>query len=616
MKGLNAPAKEKTKYSFYRNIKYLLKMMFEINSDSKFKLIMTFVYGIIPAVFIPLAATFILKIIIDCITGESDAKNLLISFFAFAAMNIIFQAVSYKNEMRLAAYSEKWRYTILGNIIRKNLSVSYEDIESYEKRKIFDKAVAGIFYGDMGLSQFLYNIQKMIIALTGIAAFFALAALADPWILAACIFSAAANFIFCVLSKKVSMEENSEYLLATRKARYLSTGKGADLKAAKDMKIFNVASWFTPLIDMLIGDYKSFKNSANKKHFLYNTLTYGVFLARDLSVFAILISLYSKGRLTAGDFAFYYSVISGANSWIFQVAQTYGELYSNHLYADDYRKCIEKEEDFGNAKPLENFPEKCAVEFDDVSFSYDGVHDAVSHLSFKIEAGEKIAIVGENGAGKTTTVKLLCGLYSPTSGRILINGINIQEIAKEDRYRLFSAVFQDIFTMPSSIESNITMSEDKADEELLQKSIEFAGLEEKIASLPDGVKTKLHKEINKNGVDLSGGEIQKLLCARAIYKQSPIIILDEPTAALDPIAENELYMKYDEITKGKTSFYISHRLASTAFCDRILFMKNGSIVQEGTHEQLMKDKGEYFKMYSMQSYYYNEEPSGGESIEN
>lgn len=611
---MNTPAKEKTKYSFYQNIKYLLKMMFDVNSESKVKLIMTFVYGIIPAVFIPLSATFILKIIIDCITGEADAKTLFISFFAFAVLNIIFQVMSYKNEMQLAAYSEKWRYTIQENIIRKNLSVNYEDIESYEKRKVFDKAVAGIFYGDLGLSQFLYNIQKMIIAITGIAAFFALVALADPWILAVCIFSAAVNFVLCVLSKKVSIEESREYLGATRKARYLSTGKGADLKAAKDIKIFNVANWFTPLIDMLIGDYKRFENSANKKHFLYNTLTYAVFLIRDLSVFAILIRLYSKGRLTAGDFAFYYSVISGANSWVFQVAQTYGELYSNHLYADDYRKCLEKEEDFDKAKPLEKFPEKCTVEFDDVSFSYDGVHDAVSHLSFKIRAGEKIAIVGKNGAGKTTTVKLLCGLYSPTSGRILINGKNIREIAKEDRYKLFSAVFQDVFTMPSSIESNITMTEDKADIDRLQKSIKFAGLEEKIRSLPDGVKTKLHKEINKNGIDLSGGEIQKLLCARAIYKQSPIIILDEPTAALDPIAENELYMKYDEITKGKTSFYISHRLASTAFCDRILFMKNGSIVQEGTHEQLMKDKGEYFKMYSMQSYYYNEEPAGGEKI--
>lgn len=615
MENLNTPANEKTKYSFYQNIKYLLKMMFDVNSDSKFKLIMTYVYGIVPEVFTPLAATFILKIIIDCITGDADAKTLLISFFAFAAVNIVFQAMTYKNAMELTAYSEKWRYIILGNIIRKNLSVSYEDIESYEKRKIFDKAVSSVFYGDLGLSQFLFNIQKMIIALTGIAAFFALVALADPWILAVCIFSAAVNFIFCVLSKKVSIEENREYLGKTRKARYLSTGKGSDLKAAKDMKIFNVANWFTPLIDMLIGDYKRFENSANKKHFLYNTLTYGVFFVRDLSVFAILISLYSKGRLTAGDFAFYYSVISGANSWIFQVAQTYGELYSNHLYADDYRKCIEKEEDFSNAKPLEKFPEECTVEFDDVSFSYDGVHDAVSHLSFKIRAGEKIAIVGANGAGKTTTVKLLCGLYSPIGGRILINGKNIQEIAKEDRYRLFSAVFQDIFTMPSSIESNITMTEGKADEDLLQKSIKFAGLEEKIASLPDGVKTKLHKEINKNGIDLSGGETQKLLCARAIYKQSPIIILDEPTAALDPIAENELYMKYDEITKGKTSFYISHRLASTAFCDRILFMKDGSIVQEGPHEQLMKDKGEYFKMYSMQSYYYNEEPAGGENLE-
>ena len=570
--------------------------MFEINSDSKFKLIMTFVYGIIPAVFIPLAATFILKIIIDCITGESDAKNLLISFFAFAAMNIIFQAVSYKNEMRLAAYSEKWRYTILGNIIRKNLSVSYEDIESYEKRKIFDKAVAGIFYGDMGLSQFLYNIQKMIIALTGIAAFFALAALADPWILAACIFSAAANFIFCVLSKKVSMEENSEYLLATRKARYLSTGKGADLKAAKDMKIFNVASWFTPLIDMLIGDYKSFKNSANKKHFLYNILTYGVFLARDLSVFAILISLYSKGRLTAGDFAFYYSVISGANSWIFQVAQTYGELYSNHLYADEYRKCIEKEEDFGNAKPLENFPEKCAVEFDDVSFSYDDDTEVLRNVDLHIKAGETVAVVGHSGGGKTTLCQLIPRFYDVTSGSITIDGEDIRDVTKRSIRENIGIVQQDVFIFADTILENIRYGRPEATFEEVIEAAKKAEIYDDILDMPDGFDTY----VGERGTMLSGGQKQRVSIARIFLKNPKILILDEATSALDTITEERIQRSFDELSVGRTTLVIAHRLATVKNADRIDLIDDGRNAEEGTHGDLLALGGMYARLYNTQ----------------
>lgn len=615
MNNLTKSSKEKTKYSFLENIRYLVKMLFDINRNNKAALIVNFLFGIIPAVFIPLAATFILKIIIDCITGAASVKVLLISFVAFFVLNIVFQLMQQRNVLQSFIYFDSWRYTILGNIIKKYLAVNYEDIESYEKRKIFDKAASSVYFGDSGLTLFINNLQKMIIALTGIAAFFALVALANPWLLAVCVLSAAANFFLCAAVKKIEIEQYTEYLNLLGKSRYLSSEKGADLKAAKDIKIFNISNWFSPLFDMIIDSHRVYGHQKNKQMFFYNTLTFAVFLVRDLSVFAILVSLYSKGNLTAGDFAFYYSVINGANAWIYQVAQTYSELYSNHLMADDYRKCVEKEEDYDSAKPLEKIPDRCDVEFDDVCFSYDGVHDAVSHLSFKVSAGDKIAIVGENGAGKTTTIKLLCGFYSPTSGRILINGKDIKEIAKEDRYKLFSAVFQDIFTTPSSIATNITMSEIEPDERRLNEAIKLAGFEEKIMSLPDGVKTKLHKEINKNGVDLSGGEMQKLLCARAIYKQAPIIVLDEPTAALDPIAENELYMKYDEITSGKTSFYISHRLASTAFCDKILFMQKGHVVQEGTHEQLMQEKGEYFKMYSMQSYYYNEEMSGGESVE-
>lgn len=207
-------------------------------------------------------------------------------------------------------------------------------------------------------------------------------------------------------------------------------------------------------------------------------------------------------------------------------------------------------------------------------------------------------------------MKLLLGFYQPTSGKILVNNKDIKTFDEESYMRLFSAVFQEIFTLPMSIRKNIVLNE-TADEEKLRKVLSFSGISEKIDALPKGLDTKLHKEINNDAVELSGGELQRLLLARCIYKDAPIMILDEPTAALDPIAENDIYTKYNEISKNRTSFFISHRLASTSFCDRIFFLKDGKITESGTHEELMENKSDYYKLYRMQSYYYNEKAKGG-----
>ena len=231
-------------------------------------------------------------------------------------------------------------------------------------------------------------------------------------------------------------------------------------------------------------------------------------------------------------------------------------------------------------------------------------------MSFKVGKGENIAIVGENGAGKTTAVKLLCGLYYPTSGEILINGKNNRDFSSDSYFNLFSAVFQDYYFMPMTIAENVctTLNYDK---EKLFAAFEKAGISDKINTLPDKEKSYMIKDVYKNAVDFSGGEKQKLLLAKAIYKNAPVLILDEPTAALDPIAENELYLKYNEMTSGKISFFISHRLSSTRFCDRILFIKDGKIAESGTHDELMALKGLYYRMYQVQSYYYKE--NGGDA---
>jgi len=250
----------------------------------------------------------------------------------------------------------------------------------------------------------------------------------------------------------------------------------------------------------------------------------------------------------------------------------------------------------------------CTIELKDVSYRYDGAgKNAVSDVSLTIKAWEKIAVVGLNGAGKTTLIKLICGLYTPATGRINVNGHAMNAYNIYDYYSMFSVVFQDFHFMPVSIAQTVSCgTNEHTDRDKVMECLELAGLGEKITQLNQGMDSLLNKQLNENAIDLSGGERQKLLLARAIYKNAPVLILDEPTSALDPIAESELYEKYGELTKNKTSIYISHRFASTRFCDRILYMEEGKIAEMGTHAELLEKGGKYAHLYTIQSQYYKE----------
>lgn len=242
-----------------------------------------------------------------------------------------------------------------------------------------------------------------------------------------------------------------------------------------------------------------------------------------------------------------------------------------------------------------------------VTFRYpESDHAIFENLNLTIRSGEKLAIVGLNGAGKTTLVKLICGFYDPTEGEILLNGKNIKIFNRYDYYKHFTAVFQQFSVLETSVEANVAQSATNIDVEKVTECLEKAGLTQKIASLSNGLKTNVGHFVFDDGVDFSGGEVQRLMLARALYKNAPILVLDEPTAALDPIAENDIYQKYSQMTEGRTSLFISHRLASTRFCDRIIFLADGNIKEEGTHDSLMELGGEYAELFSVQSKYYQE----------
>ena len=245
------------------------------------------------------------------------------------------------------------------------------------------------------------------------------------------------------------------------------------------------------------------------------------------------------------------------------------------------------------------------IEFRDVSFRYPGAETwALRHVNMKFRVGSRLAIVGENGSGKTTFIKLLCRLYDPQEGEILLNGIDIRKYNYRDYMGVFSVVFQDFQLLSQSLGSNVAGSV-QYDPERVKQALTDAGFGERLSTLEKGLDTILYKDLSEDGVDISGGEAQKIAIARALYKNAPFIILDEPTAALDPLAEAEIYSKFNEISGDKTAIYISHRLSSCIFCDEIAVFHQGQVIQQGTHEALLADTdGKYHALWTAQAQYY------------
>lgn len=255
------------------------------------------------------------------------------------------------------------------------------------------------------------------------------------------------------------------------------------------------------------------------------------------------------------------------------------------------------------------------ISFDHVCYSYDGERSALSDLTLTIRAGEKVALVGPNGAGKTTLVKLACGLIEPTSGRVTIDGVDVRELDRRALFAELAVVFQDPAVLSIPLADNVACAWDAAggDDGRLVAALSQADLLDKARLLPHGLATYLGQDIDDEGVTLSGGETQRLMLARALYKGAPVVLLDEPTAALDPLAERQMYERYDELTQGKTSVFISHRLSSTRFCGRVVFMEGGRVVEDGTHDELMSAGGAYARMFETQARYYEDGVQKGQA---
>lgn len=388
-----------------------------------------------------------------------------------------------------------------------------------------------------------------------------------------------------------------------------------DVGLGKDIRIFGMKSWLMDMFDDAIRAYEAFISKRERKYIWMNVLDLILSFLRNGVAYIYVAKLVVEGNLPASLFVLYIATIGNLTEQMLGIMDTCNTINRYSMEINVVREYFDYKEQFrfeGGKKLPDAVDGKYEIELKNVSFRYpNNDTDTLHNINLRIAPGEKVAVVGLNGAGKTTLIRLISGFYDPTKGEVLLNGINIKEFNRREYYELFSAVFQEFAILDATINDNITLEDDATNPERVWEVIRKAGLEVKVKNLPDGLNTIIGKKIYENGVLLSGGEEQRLILARALYKDAPILLLDEPTAALDPIAENDIYHKYNSMTNGKTSVFISHRLASTRFCDRILLLDNGRIIEEGTHDSLILSNGEYAKLFNVQKKYYQKEAIHG-----
>ena len=384
--------------------------------------------------------------------------------------------------------------------------------------------------------------------------------------------------------------------------------KAESVELAKDIRIFGLQGWLNELMDRVQNVYLDFLLRSEKVRLLSDIAEALLTMARNGIAYAYLLHMALRDSLSVPEFILYFTAVSTFTTWVMGILQAAQKLHEESLDISQVREFLDYPEPFrfegGVAIPK---ADACELKLEHVSFRYPGAEeDTIHDLDLTVRPGEKLAIVGLNGAGKTTLVKLLCGLFDPTEGRVLLNGVNVRDFNRREYYGLFSAVFQEFSILDVTVAENIAQTNENIDTQKLWDCIEKAGLTQTIQKLPKGLDTHVGREVYLDGVLFSGGQTQRLMLARALYKDGAILLLDEPTAALDPLAENDIYQKYKDMTAGKTSLFISHRLASTRFCDRIIFIADGRITEEGTHDQLLARGGAYARLFEIQSRYYQE----------
>ena len=597
--------KEKQPYSFFSNLRFVCAAQWKFRKSYIFAAAAQTPMASLSSVL----AAFLPKVVLDCIERHVSPAELLWKVGALSVCTVLLVAANnfltaYCNSSMQIAQDSFWRMRITDKI----MDMDYHIFTRKGTRSKREKAMNSLMRN--GPPGFIWVNIHLFSALFGFSAFTAIIVRCSVWFIPALIAGYALSALGWKALQKFRDKLKDEEARIRLKMDYVSQ-RSKDFAEAKDIRVYGMQPMLENKAESGLKERVSLLHRIHTGH-MFNTLFEDVLtLAVTIGAYAYLIHLKLHTDMPLGDFALYLGAITGFGSWLTRLVDAFSESLECAHAVSDYRSFLDVPDErnrTGDALPAgDALP--CAIEFDHVTFSYEGAEKpTLRDFTLTIRPGEHVAIVGDNGAGKTTLVKLLCGLLFPDSGQIRVAGQDVQSYGRDDYFTLFATVLQSVNFLPATVAKNVALCpEEQIDRERLWDCLRKANIDEIIASLPDKENTLMVKDIHEGATAFSGGEQQRLLLARALYKDAPILVLDEPTAALDPIAENDLYMQYSTFAADKTSIYISHRLSSTRFCDRVVLLADGKAAEIGTHDELMAKNGQYAELFRLQSRYYEEE---------
>jgi len=552
---------------------------------------------------LPVIASLLPKYIIDELTGQQRISTLVLYIAAIAGYTLVASALSaylhndsFTRRCRVAAEFDS-------DLHRRLYECDYENLESPRFLDMQEKAKKFLFCNWHGFGYLLdcaLNICGYLITLIGIGA---IIATLNGWIILLFITLAILGAWFDSRIKKKIKSFDDALVFDQRGWTYFS-GLFDKAEYGKEFRIYQMGEWLLQKEREFFTRSNDTMKKANDEYIKSGVITALFTFIQQCAAYGYLIYSVLANDLSIGDFTMYVSAITAFAATFRQIMTAFVEIRAHDLYYTNLEEYLSVPALLRSGTE-QIIPEPVyRIEFKNVSFRYPGSeHNALEHINLTLQPGQKLLIVGENGAGKTTFVKLLLRLYDPTEGEILLNGTNIKAYDYDSYLSLFSSAFQDYNLYSFSLRDNIAMGR-PADDTQITSLLRKVGLGEKFEQLEHGLDTMLHKTFDESGMEPSGGEGQKLAIARALYKKTPFLILDEPTAALDPRAESEIYRQIHSLTAGKTALYISHRLSSAKFCDRIAVFEHGRITEYGTHTELIAKQGTYAELFQMQSEYY------------
>lgn len=604
--------KEKPKYNAWQNSWFMIKLAWQTKEK---KILVLCVLVATFAVLKNLLELYVVPTILSVVERKASIEEMLLTILGFVGgMMLVSAGAAYVGENTLYG-RVTLRLGLIGMLNKKSSTTSYPNLFDEKFDKLTKSALEAVGTNERASEAIWKTLTDLLKNVIGFVIYVSLIVLVQPILLLVVLITTIIGHCANRYANGYKYRHRKEEAEAIGQMVYVRD-RARDYSAAKDIRVFGLRSWLEELFEKAMEAYMAFHQRCQRAYLWAKVADVGLTFVRNGIAYGYLIYLVLEQNLSTAEFLLYFSAVSGFAAWVLGILENLNILHRQSIDITAIRECLEYHEPFAfeNGEMLEvESNKKYEIKLHKVSYRYPGTDvDILKEVDLTLHPGENLAVVGLNGAGKTTLVKLICGFLDPTEGQVLLNGVDIRTYNRADYYKMFSAVFQKFGVLAATIAANIAQTEDDINIVRVKECAEKAGLCEKIDALPEQYNTLLNREVFEEATMLSGGETQRLMLARALYKDAPVIVLDEPTAALDPIAEYDMYQKYNEMTKDKSSVYISHRLASTRFCDRIILLENGVIAEEGTHKDLMQKGGKYAELFAVQSKYYQEGESDNE----